>query len=451
MPKSDKPQPNTRPAIDQIHRVDGPHLTGPTVEETAEVSAATLKAAAGLDEERNQEQFRAQAAQVARHLRQRRTEIDRREAELNARISQLESEVRVSRLWMHERNHEFEQRENELQNEVSELRSRLQTVAAVEVADEQQRSRAAEDLTDRRRQLELDQQRLAAGQQRLAQEAEDMSKTRLELREHAERQQRETLLARQTLIRAREAVAERERQMLEKLRQHRESLEQRERQLLRNRDRLQQDSSPQTESHDGDSDARRLDAQQRNLAEARQRLRDDTRQAHQASVAERERIAEIRRTAQEQAQAVRTALDVRRQELERRETSLVQLKSQVSGMYQEVLEMRLVTEQLWGEVRESVSPAQLTRSLGQLRVRLADQYRFAQQQLVADRKELQQLAARLDTSRASLVRQRDEFHAWATRRQQEAEAQAARLVAQENKLLRDQGRLRKLPAGSSSV
>ena len=37
--------------------------------------------------------------------------------------------------------------------------------------------------------------------------AEDMSKTRLELREHAERQQRETLLARQTLIREREAVA----------------------------------------------------------------------------------------------------------------------------------------------------------------------------------------------------------------------------------------------------
>ncbi len=48
---------------------------------------------------------------MAGHLRERLREVDRREATLNARVAQLESDLRASRLWLSEREMAFQERE----------------------------------------------------------------------------------------------------------------------------------------------------------------------------------------------------------------------------------------------------------------------------------------------------------------------------------------------------
>ena len=60
-------------------------------------------------------QLQSQADQLAAHLRQRQQELDRREAQLNARLAGFEQEVRDARLWLAQRNDELNEREARLE------------------------------------------------------------------------------------------------------------------------------------------------------------------------------------------------------------------------------------------------------------------------------------------------------------------------------------------------
>ena len=60
-------------------------------------------------------QLQAQADELAAHLRQRQQELDRREAQLHARLAAFEQEVRDARLWLAERNDQLNDRERKLQ------------------------------------------------------------------------------------------------------------------------------------------------------------------------------------------------------------------------------------------------------------------------------------------------------------------------------------------------
>ena len=53
--------------------------------------------------------MRTQAAQLAEHLRSRQKDLDHREAEINARTAQLESDIRSARLWLTKRMAELDQ------------------------------------------------------------------------------------------------------------------------------------------------------------------------------------------------------------------------------------------------------------------------------------------------------------------------------------------------------
>src|SRR5262249_20838470 len=86
-------------------------------EPTEEMVAAVL----GQNLEARREQLQLQVSQLAGHLRERLCEVDRREAAVNARTSQLESDLRESRMWLRERELEFQERENELKQRIEEL------------------------------------------------------------------------------------------------------------------------------------------------------------------------------------------------------------------------------------------------------------------------------------------------------------------------------------------
>src|SRR5687768_5072448 len=100
---------NNKPLI----RFDQPHKVSAANELAANESAAEPPPLASFVADfpaDSSEQMQVQAVQLARHLQERRREVDHREAHLNARIAQLENELRASRLWLRERSEEFELR-----------------------------------------------------------------------------------------------------------------------------------------------------------------------------------------------------------------------------------------------------------------------------------------------------------------------------------------------------
>jgi DNA repair exonuclease SbcCD ATPase subunit len=141
--------------------------------EVEEPTAEMIAAVAGESLDSRREQMQLQVAQLAGHLRERLREVDRREATLNARLAQLESDLRASRMWLRERELEFQERESDLKRQIEELQDHahtrgieIQTVAFDDEArqaemnerDEQLRLRE-DDLRERR--FEVDRQAAA--------------------------------------------------------------------------------------------------------------------------------------------------------------------------------------------------------------------------------------------------------------------------------------------------
>ena len=74
---------------------------------------------------------------------------------------------------------------------------------------------------------------------------------------------------------------------------------------------------------------------------------------------------------------------------------LEELRAELGRMHRETLEIRLATEELWVQVSGVAPPAVLTRSLGQIRARLADHYRLAGSELDEQKEELQTIRCEL--------------------------------------------------------
>jgi hypothetical protein len=80
------------------------------------------------------EKLHRQAAQLAEYLRERQSELDHREAQLNAQVAQLESDARAARLWLGERDAELLERHHALARSEREVAKRLDRLAAMENA-----------------------------------------------------------------------------------------------------------------------------------------------------------------------------------------------------------------------------------------------------------------------------------------------------------------------------
>ncbi|MGA2031662.1 MAG: hypothetical protein ABSG68_05360 [Thermoguttaceae bacterium] len=296
-------------------RIDAPHTP-------AAGASPPDEKVSGNDSSVALEQIETQAAQLAEILRARQQELDHREAQVNARDAQLDSEERAARLWLSQRLAELEERGH------------------LPVAD------------------------LAARQEALQQATADV--------EHQKR-----LLGQQR----------------ERLDQERDALVQ-----------LQQRSSE------------RRQAEEERLRRQRQELADHRRQI--LTELDRKRRGVARRG--EQTDRCRAALE--------------QLRGELVRLHRETLEIRLATEELWAQLSGAAPPPALTRSLGQIRNKLAEHYRLAHAELQAERLELEEIRRQLSDGQRELARHKQQFDKWVAGCRQEAEQQAERLIARERVL-----------------
>jgi len=79
-------------------------------------------------------------------------------------------------------------------------------------------------------------------------------------------------------------------------------------------------------------------------------------------------------------------------------------------------------------------PAAITHSLGQIRSRLADDYRLANAELAGKKHELQSLYEQLTEQHEKLRQHKNDVQRWTAARQEEIQKQAERLVAREQQL-----------------
>jgi len=160
-----------------------------------------------------------------------------------------------------------------------------------------------------------------------------------------------------------------------------------------------------------------LSSQRRTFAEEIAATRGQMTAEHQRAMAELEQKRQAVQRRADHVDQCRAALKTLRTELER--------------MHRETLEIRLVTEELWVQLSGAAPPAALTRSLGSIRTKLADQYRQANAELADQKKELETIRSQLLEQHEALVEQRQRFEQWVAGCQEECRQEASRLAARE--------------------
>jgi hypothetical protein len=93
---------------------------------------------------------------------------------------------------------------------------------------------------------------------------------------------------------------------------------------------------------------------------------------------------------------------------------------------------------VWAQLSGALAPASLSRSIAQVRGKLADHYRVTLDEITDRSGRLETVRQDLAEQFDALESQRQELHAWAERRLADVESQAARLVAREQELDRQQ-------------
>ena len=120
--------------------------------------------------------------------------------------------------------------------------------------------------------------------------------------------------------------------------------------------------------------------------------------------------------AQSELQHRTQQLEQREAEIDARENALAQMQAELRNTQREVLEMRLATEETWAQLSGALAPASLTRSIGQVRSKLADHYRTTIEELAARSEQLEMVRGDLTQQLQSLEAQRADLGAWAERR-----------------------------------
>ena len=379
------------------------------LEVAEEPTPALLAAALGETLESRREHLQLQVSQLAGHLRERLREVDRREAAVNARCSQLEADLRANRLWMRERENEFQQRELELKRHIEELEERCATSRSAEGesspvgnglggaaagSGENDSEDRRQDFTERDHQIQLKE---------------------ADLRERRFDQDRQA-----TALRHAQQVWEHQRSREEQeLAQDRARLEAEYQARLAERESEWKLAEQLLREH-----AAQLDRDQAALAAERRAWEAQKSRSQQELEGEKQAVlAEI--------EGHRQRLNARQDWIQQQKDSLEQLRSEVLSMQRESLEMRLVAEQLWTQITGRLSPAEATHTVAQLRLKLSEQFKLEEDNLQARREELVALGERITAQHAELKQLQSGLREWAAAREAEIEQQAAELVQRE--------------------
>jgi hypothetical protein len=194
--------------------------------------------------------------------------------------------------------------------------------------------------------------------------------------------------------------------------------------------------------------AEALAAQQKRLDEAEERLSEtqaeaerfqkqlsrQLRESQEGTAALREQLAAEHQHAMAELSEKRQAVERRADHVDQCQAALKQVRSELGRMHRETLDIRLATEELWVQLAGAAPPTALTRSLGRIRGKLAEQYQQEESELGEQRKELEAIRSQLVDQHAALLEQKRQFEQWVIARQEDLQRQASRLSARERQL-----------------
>jgi hypothetical protein len=353
-----------------------------------------------------------QATQLSGYFDNRQAELDRREAEVNARIARLENEERRTRLWLDERRAELAEQQARTGHQPDAQR-RLDRIMQAESLRQKYEQQRHSDVSMARR--------LMRNVERLRQSLEDRGAITSVGGGTSDKDERRQVAELKTQLAAAERRAAELASELATERSNRAA----------------------TASHSGSGPIRatHLDELETRLAQEAQQLK-----------AEREYLSSERKKWQTEREAghadmarQRTLQDadlarrrdaVARQQaaLASRKAALDRLRDDLQAAQRELCEIRLATEETWEQLTGRVPSAHLTHALAEVRRRLAEQYSAESARLHEQRQELERVRETLATQLARVKADREAFQDWAKRRQADVEQQAARLVAREQQL-----------------
>lgn len=412
----------------------------------------------------------SQATDIAEKLAEQQAELDRRAAEISKKEAAIEAKLRSARIWFDEQHQTLDQRSEELDaredaldhpeaSEQAESEAMLSAEAAAQLAAREAELDARQaDLYEQIESVTADRARLAQREARLderqteldhqTQEAlaarGDLDETRranvkqaaeleqaraelLSLQEEIDNQTAE-LTARETKIVARQTEVQAAIKRFEGL----GVTEQRIAELSEQAEQFQARAR-----HLDEAEAL-LTEEKTGVAKLRRELEKQRQEAQQQFLVERRQIE----TERAEVAGLRTQFEQRRHaqetQLQQRRTALEQLQSELQAGQREVLEMRLATEETWAQLAGALTPATLTRSIAQVRAKLADHYQHTLQEIADRRRDLSDIATQLANEHSRIDEQRAKIELWAGRREEDIEQRAARLIAREQELDRQQ-------------
>ncbi len=137
----------------------------------------------------------------------------------------------------------------------------------------------------------------------------------------------------------------------------------------------------------------------------------------------------------------RRMLAERKNELDRRQATLQRMQSDTQAMHREALEMRLVTEQLWVEISDQAAPEHVQELLNSLRARLDEHYAEQQSGIDNQASELVTLKETIEQKQEELRSQSAQLQQWVEDRHDEIKSYAAEVDAREMLLDRREHRM----------
>jgi len=163
-------------------------------------------------------------------------------------------------------------------------------------------------------------------------------------------------------------------------------------------------------------------------------LQKDRREFDEQCRREQQRLLAEQRRAQSELDRKRRELAGRSQQVDRCHAALAQLREEVGQMHRSTLEIRLAAEELWAQLAGAAPPAVLTRSLGEIRRQLAEDYRAAGNALAEQKQQLIALGVDLRRQHQHLADEKQRLEQWLAGQEREIDGRAARLVAREQQL-----------------
>ena len=85
---------------------------------------------------------------------------------------------------------------------------------------------------------------------------------------------------------------------------------------------------------------------------------------------QRQAIDELRSSAEAELTDRRARLAARQEWIERQKSGLEQVRDEALRLHRQMLEMRLLSEQLWSQITGAITPAEVTQAIAQLRLKL---------------------------------------------------------------------------------